>query len=93
MCRYVREFSLPKKLPNLILKSLANVPAVTDLKYSDLPPEVSVNDFLRKTADTRALALILFALKSLYSLDDQTEYALSAAAEKVNRENGEGKRR
>ncbi len=72
--RYLREFSLPKYLSKMLLRSL-EATGIFNLSYK-FEKYRKDPSFCRPlpSMDLRALALILFGLKYLYGLDDESEY-------------------
>ena len=75
---YLKEFSLPKHLLKMIKRSLGNS-TILDLNfkfetYKRLHYNREANATPLVSSDVRAVALILFALKYLYGLDDISEY-------------------
>ena len=85
--RHLKEFCLPSKLNDVIKRSLEHT-NLMEVKY-----EFGVSHVTMPSLDVRALSLILFAIKYLYGLDDQTEYYRSASSKKANRDNPGAKRR
>ena len=79
--RYLKEFSLPKSLANLLYKSLQHS-GLYELKWKFKTYQTEKTKSLVEpeplvSSDLRAIAIILFALKYLYGLDDVSEFRYS----------------
>ena len=76
--RYLKEFALPKTLAKMLFNSLRHS-GLFELKWKFKPYQQDIgvsgerNTEPLFSSDLRAIALILFALKYLYGLDDETE--------------------
>ena len=76
--RYLKEFALPKTLAKMLFNSLRHS-GLYELKWKFKPYQRDIgvagerNTEPLFSSDLRAIAIILFALKYLYGLDDETE--------------------
>ena len=88
--RYLKEFALPKTLAKMLFNSLRHS-ELYELKWKFKPyiRDIGVSGERNaepiSSSDLRAIALILFALKYLYGLDDETETKqMSSGSEDFN---------